>query len=211
MSDFYHSLNEFSLRYKQAYESRLGDLPQFYCGQTLQQSPCVVNHMPDGLATWQPVPRVDQAHLQNLAQALETPLPEALEDYYLKQYAANMGFDSPWGAGELLQCWDEEDVLALQENLIGHVLMKQRLKQEVTFFIGILHDQEERLISLKADHSGVFLETVGRPELVQIAANLPEFLNQLSPWVGPPAQPIKEVEVSKPTIWSQIIGFWRPK
>jgi SecY interacting protein Syd len=84
------------------------------------------------------------------------------------------------GACELLQVWNEEDFERLQQNLIGHLLMKQRLKQSPSLFFG-LTDEEDFILTVINDTGEVALEQVGKPAQEILAPTLAHFIAQLSP------------------------------
>ena len=115
-------------------------------------SPCLVD--PDNVAKdhwvkWQPISRQTDpsANLHHLGTALEIKIPEIIEHFYCAYYADHLAVNLDGRVMTLLQVWNEEDFVRLQENIIGHVLMKRRLKQPDTIFIGVTDDDEE-LISI---------------------------------------------------------------
>ena len=82
------------------------------------------------------------------------------------------------GACELLQVWNEEDFERLQQNLIGHLLMKKRLKQAPTLFFA-LTDEDDFVLSVLNSTGEVVLEQVGRPPQKVISPSLPAFIATL--------------------------------
>ena len=149
---------------------------------------------------WQPAAR-DAADFANLAQALELELHPALAEFYGHFYAGNPGFDAPFGAGELLQPWDEEDFEFLQENLIGHAMMKKKLKQPPTWFIGVMADSNLMLVLDNGDGS-IWLELPGKEPETRVADSLEALFDSLSPRVVLP-EPMP-VEPQRPGFWARV-------
>ena len=147
-------------------------------------SPCLVD--PDNVAKdhwvkWQPISRQNDpsANLQHLGTALEVKIPEIIEHFYCAYYADHLAVNLDGRVMTLLQVWNEEDFVRLQENIIGHVLMKRRLKQPDTIFIGVTDDDEE-LISIIPSSGEVVFEYVGRTPHQIVANSLQEFIGYLT-------------------------------
>ena len=147
-------------------------------------SPCLVD--PDNVAKdhwvkWQPISRQTDpsANLHNLGTALEVKIPEIIEHFYCAYYADHLAVNLDGRVMTLLQVWNEEDFVRLQENIIGHVLMKRRLKQPDTIFIGVTDDDEE-LISIIPSSGEVVFEYVGRTPHQIVANSLQEFIGYLT-------------------------------
>lgn len=120
------------------------------------------------------------ASLANLNEALELIVPPALSDFYCSCFAHHL---EVYFAGKnltLLQIWNEEDFHQLQENIIGHVLMKRRLRQRDTIFIGFTEDDEE-IIAVDVVSQAVVVERLGKEWEVELAPDLPTFIDQLIP------------------------------
>jgi len=144
-------------------------------------SPCL-DHLPqavkvaDALLPWQMVPR--EASLDNLNPALDFTLPIHLQDFYCACYADHLQVKFADKDLTLLQIWNEEDFVQLQENIIGHVLMKRRLKQRDTVFLGFTANDDE-LISMELRSQHIVLEPLGCDNLTTLAKDFPSFVNQL--------------------------------
>lgn len=117
--------------------------------------------------------------LANLDAALEFSLPQALSDFYCSCFAHHLDVHFAGKNLTLLQIWNEEDFSQLQENIIGHVLMKRRLRQRDTVFIGFTADDEE-IIAVDIATQAVVVERVGKEWEIELAPNLPTFINQLT-------------------------------
>ena len=80
----------------------------------------------------------------------------------------------------LLMVWNSDDVKRLQENIIGHIIMKRRLKQRETVFFATTED-DDILLSVLNGSGEVFLERVGQEVSEKLADNLASFIAQLQP------------------------------
>ena len=80
----------------------------------------------------------------------------------------------------LLFAWSAKDFARLQENIIGHILMKQRLKQAETIFFAVTNE-EDMIISLDNNTGEVWVEQVGCKPHKKISDSLVEFIGQLTP------------------------------
>ncbi|CCQ11686.1 Syd protein [Pseudoalteromonas luteoviolacea B = ATCC 29581] len=142
-------------------------------------SPCEVGKADEqGNIAWQPVSR-KAASLTALFEALEVVHNEELSTFYSAFYSANLAARFDGHQIELLQAWSEEDFERLQQNITGHVLMKRRLKQPETIFIG-LTEHDEILITVELSSGKVCLEKVGKRPHHVLASSLGEFLSQIT-------------------------------
>mgnify|MGYP000153264736 FL=1 len=148
-------------------------------------SPCLAGNPdnPDAYCdgdwvAWQPVARAPEP-MSDFTQALGIALTPEITDFYSACFADNLSVHIPEGQVTLLQAWNADDYARLKENLIGHVLMKRRLKQPETVFIG-LPENDSYLISVELDSGHVVLEPVGKPAEMIIATNFSEFLSLIS-------------------------------
>ncbi|WP_017444877.1 SecY-interacting protein [Gayadomonas joobiniege] len=138
-------------------------------------SPCLID-LDKG--TWQPVWR--DADLSNIETALALTLNDTVKQFYTSCYAPSLDASFKEHQLTLLQVWNDEDFEILQENIIGHLMMKKRLKQTATIFIASTSD-DNFLISVKNTSGEVVLEPVGKEPVVVLADSLPEFINRLTP------------------------------
>jgi len=132
----------------------------------------------DGFIQWQATRRETIGSLKDLAAALNLEFPEALNEYYGAFYAGSIIAKIDEHNIELLQTWSEDDFDLLQQNITGHVLMKQKLKQPPSVFIG-LTDQEDLLVTVSVESGEVCLEYVGKKPHHVLAPNLEEFIKAL--------------------------------
>jgi SecY interacting protein Syd len=82
----------------------------------------------------------------------------------------------------LLQPWNQGDFERLQQNLVGHILMKRRLKQPETFFIA-LTDEDDFILTVDNASGEVMLEQVGLLPKELVAPNLATFITSIVPSV----------------------------
>jgi SecY interacting protein Syd len=68
----------------------------------------------------------------------------------------------------------------LQENIIGHILMKKRLKQENTIFFGVTNE-DDMILSINNETGAVWVERVGCKAHKKLADSLNDFIRQLTP------------------------------
>lgn len=129
---------------------------------------------------WLPSLRKEDINLSNLEEALEIKIPIELEQLFCRYYSHELNAEAENGKLTLLQAWNAEDFDRLQKNLIAHVLMKRRLKQDDTLFFAIT-DEDDFILSVALDTGAVMLEKVGKPPHLKIADSLTEFITQLRP------------------------------
>lgn len=151
-------------------------------------SPCVVSN-DDKLTypsqSWQPYLRASREYsasngLQNIEQALETSIPQALQDIFCRYFSRDLNAKAEQGNLVLLQAWNQQDFERLQKNVIAHVLMKRKLKQADTIFFA-LTDEEDFLLSVLLETGEVVLEEVGKEPHKIIAPSLTDFIRTITP------------------------------
>ena len=129
---------------------------------------------------WYPFKRDEKQDLSNLEDALEISIPESLHEYFCRYYSHDINARAEHGALTLIQAWNAADFDRLQKNLIAHVLMKRRLKQDDTLFIA-LTDEDGFVLSVLLKTGEVVLEEVGRVPSKIIAPDLTTFIEQIKP------------------------------
>lgn len=205
------ALTNFQKSYAQAFLDRLGELPR--CYPHGRPSPCLAEgadeHSEEALH-WQWVERKEPANFDNLAHAMEFGLHPDINDFYGHGYAGPLQFDSPWGDGELIQPWSEDDFMLLQQNVLGHLMMKKQLKQEQTWFIGLIGDEEE-MLTVNNDDGSVWREVAGNVPHERLADSLAEFIDKLRPRVAPPTLFVEPqpVAADHPGIFASMKRMWR--
>lgn len=144
-------------------------------------SPCYLASANEGdLVRWLPCRQRDNHSFDNVETALNISLNPEYCEFFTRYYSNNLPAVAKQGQCELLQVWNSDDFERLQQNLIGHLLMKQRLKQTPTLFFA-LTNEEDFILSVQNDTGEVVLEQVGRPPQEIIAPNLSAFIASLNP------------------------------
>lgn len=168
-------LSELHDKFKSHYQQQHGTLPCMYHDADWP-SPCEVGEvLSEQQIQWQAVPQPSKNSLSDLANALECRFPEALNEFYSSFYAGNIIGNVEGHQIELLQAWNEDDFVRLQQNITGHVLMKRKLKHADTVFIG-LTEQDDLLITVELETGKVWLEYVGKRPHHVLADSLEAFL-----------------------------------
>jgi len=175
------ALREFTARYCDAWQQRTGHAP---ASQALYgvPSPCIVATQADEV-WWQPQPFTLPATLEAVERALDLQLQQDVAAFYTAQFAGDMAARFEQRELSLLQVWSEEDFVRLQENLIGHLIMKRRLKQTPTLFIAATESEQE-IVSLCNLSGEIILEQPGSKKREVLAQNIQIFLTNLQPVTG---------------------------
>ena len=144
-------------------------------------SPCYETTAQDGeLVRWSPTLQSPVQSFSNVEEALSLKLNPDYCEYFTRYYSDNLKANAPQGRCELLQVFNSEDFERLQQNLIGHLLMKQRLRQAPTLFFG-LTDEEDFILTVVNESGEVALEQVGKEPSQILAPSLAVFIEQLTP------------------------------
>lgn len=143
-------------------------------------SPCELTPVGDDQVEWKPVLQEQHLDFTAVEQALELQLHQDIKHYYGTWLGGGLAAAHPDGKLLLLMPWHEADCDRLKENIIGHILMKRRLKQRETVFIAVT-DDEQTVISILNETGEVFAERVGKEVERKLADNLAAFLQQLEP------------------------------
>lgn len=129
---------------------------------------------------WWPVAQNDPLDFTGLEQGLGLTLHPSVKDFYATLWGADLPVRHPRGAAGLLLLWHPGDFIRLQQNLIGHVLMKRRLKQRETLFFAVT-DEEDTMLSVLNSSGEVYLEHTGQEVSQLLAPDLLSFLRALVP------------------------------
>ncbi|HEY0921220.1 SecY-interacting protein [Rheinheimera pacifica] len=143
-------------------------------------SPCQVAEAVGDKVQWQPVLQQPPADFSNVERALELELHPDIKSFYQMQYGAGLAAEHSRGKLLLLMVWNNDDVKRLQENIIGHIIMKRRLKQRETVFFATTED-DDILLSVLNSTGEVFVEHVGQEVKEKLADSLADFISQLAP------------------------------
>ncbi|WP_325891857.1 SecY-interacting protein [Grimontia sp. NTOU-MAR1] len=174
------ALWSFSERFVDAWHQKHGSKPKSdaYLGL---ESPCVVQETVE-VVIWQPVQREELADFSNVEEGIGISLHEDIKSFYAAQYCGDMAAKFDEHSLEIIQVWSEEDLPRLQENMLGHLLMQKRLKQNPTIFVAATDDELD-VISICNVSGEVIKERIGTKERMVLAPNIEVFLEQLEPEV----------------------------
>lgn len=136
-------------------------------------------------ADWQPIKRTGVANFKDLENALEMNIHQDVISYYSAYWSDNLSAETDQGYLQLLQPWNPSDFERLQQNLVGHILMKRKLKQPETLFFA-LTDEEDFMLTVDNASGEVMLEQVGLLPKEVLAPNLATFIQSLQPCVAKP-------------------------
>lgn len=142
------------------------------------------NGLSKGEVFWQPANIEKDQGLQfdNVESALELILHPDIKTYFTTIYSESLDAECEEGRLSLLFAWNKNDFQRLQENLIGHILMKKRLKQAETIFFAVT-DEEDMIVSIDNNTGSVWVERVGCEPHKKLADTLAQFINKLIPIV----------------------------
>lgn len=177
------TLQEFASQYISCYQNNHGHLPKIEQDEQWP-SPCEQAETADkGSVCWQPIVIDDeQLSFDNVESALDLTLHQDIKTYFTTLYSDSLDAKCHEGELSLLFAWNYDDFQRLQENLIGHILMKQRLKQDETIFFAVT-DEEDTIISIDNNTGAVWVERVGCKPHKKLADSIAEFISQLTPIV----------------------------
>src|SRR5690554_6238855 len=126
-------------------------------------APCYVGEPSEGFIAWQAVEQEPAVDFANVEQALKMPLHESVKAFFSVYWAGDVDVLFQGHPITLLQVQLPEDADRLQQNLIGHVMMKQRLKQPVTLFIGVAAE-DDLILTVNNETGTVGFEYVGKEQ-----------------------------------------------
>ncbi|MDO6426821.1 SecY-interacting protein [Thalassotalea sp. 1_MG-2023] len=177
------NLNELILHFGQQYlsefKSKLGHYPVVEADEEWP-SPCELTPFNEQLITWQPIKIKGSLNFDNVESALSITLHPSIKTYFTTQYSESIPANCAEGNLQLLFAWSEKDFERLQQNMIGHILMKQKLKQPITLFFA-LTDKEDIILTVDNESGEVWVEKVGAKPHKKVADSLASFIPLLSP------------------------------
>ncbi|AOW78204.1 protein syd [Colwellia sp. PAMC 20917] len=173
------SLSLFSQKYLSQYQERYQHLPLIEKDEQWP-SPCLSDDYDENHQYWQPCEISDPINFDNVEKALEITIHADFKTYFTSLYSDTLDASCEEGALSLLFAWSKDDFQRLQENVIGHILMKQKLKQPLTLFFA-LTDDDNMILSVNNDNGEIWVEKVGAKAHKKVADSLVSFINMLSP------------------------------
>lgn len=178
-SSIHNNLDQFVSDFLSYHQSSGEDLSIPFDSQW--PSTCYTSIVGDGeYVTWRPQFQGAKNTFSNVEKALGISLNNDFCQFFTRYYSENLDAMAEQGPCQLLQVWNDDDFERLQQNIIGHVLMKQRLKQAPTLFFA-LTDNDDFILSVLNDTGEVVLEQVGLPPKEVISPSLGDFIAALSP------------------------------
>lgn len=177
------ALHNFTQRYVSQWQQQTG-LPPASTDLYGIPSPCIVR-TGENWVYWEPKPfPINEGSLEKVATALDIHLQDDIHAFYTTQLAGDMKASFREITLNLVQVWNEDDFIRLQENLIGHLVTQKRLKLSPTLFIATL-DSEIEMISMCNLTGEIILEKFGSKERRVLSSNLTSFLDELGVIVEP--------------------------
>ncbi|WP_371372683.1 SecY-interacting protein [Thalassotalea aquiviva] len=174
------NLDTFLQQFVQHSQNKTGSLPLVEADEQWP-SPCEVGEpSANGMVQWQPAKFDSALSFDNVEKALELRLHDDIKTYFCHCFAESVPATAKDGNLELLFAWSADDFERLQKNVIGHVLMKQKLKQQVTVFFAVTDEEDINLV-INNDSGEVWTEAVGCEPSHKVSDSLAEFIAQLSP------------------------------
>lgn len=171
-------LSEFTQRYCLRWQQERQTAPQN--DQLIGvDSPCLIATNENGI-TWQPQPFTLPKNLDAVSKGVDLIVQPSVVAFYTTQFAAEMPASFEGTSLTLLQSWNGEDFTLLQQNLVGHLVMKRRLKHSPTLFIATT-DDDSTIIAVDNLNGNVILETLGKKQVKVLAPSLGDFLQTLRP------------------------------
>lgn len=169
---------QFGQQYLSDFKNKLGHYPVVEADEDWP-SPCELTPFNEQLITWQPIAIQDELTFDNVEKALSITLHPSIKTYYTTQYSENIPASCQEGNLQLLFAWSAKDFERLQQNIIGHILMKQKLKQNITLFFA-LTDKEDMILTVDNESGEVWVEKVGAKPHQKLADSLTDFIATLS-------------------------------
>ncbi|MTJ02095.1 SecY-interacting protein [Idiomarina piscisalsi] len=171
-------------------ESALDDLIERYVEQlpiryteyvAEWDSPIYGSVVDEDTVEWAPVKQTSPLSFNELESALEITFHDSIKAVFGRWFAGDLSLEYDGHPVTLLQVQSLEDGERLLANLTGHILMKRRLKQPETVFIGLGVENDDLLVSIDNATGQVGLEWIGKEQHECLAESLEEWLATCQP------------------------------
>ena len=204
------ALEDFINKYHQQHLEKLNEAPRHY--PEGEDSACVIGEYKgdvDQYVNWKSVVKEQAENFDNVERALEIELHSDINDFYGKLFSGPIYFNSEFGSGELIQAWNQDNFELLQQNIIGHLMMKKKLKQAATWFIGTI-DESDKMLTVANDDGSVWIEVPGEQPSTKLADSIEDFLAKLTvkPTLPEAPQTQEEAIVEHPGIINSLKRMW---
>lgn len=130
---------------------------------------------------WRPTPQLCPVNFDGLANALGEAIHPDVVTYFSSFWSGSLQAKTREGPLSLIQIWNTEDFDRLIENLIGHLLAKQRAKLPFTIFFATTDPDSELFLSIENSTGRILLEEPGSPPIKEVDPNLVCFLKRVTP------------------------------
>lgn len=181
-SELITALQQFHDRFFQSYQQHHHQQPVIDHDEDWP-SPCEQQPVKEGEAVgWQPVACEPPLSFANIEQALELELHPDIKTYFGSFFSANLTARTTDGELELLFPWSAKDFERLQENILGHIWMKRKLKQNETVFFAVT-DIDDVILTMVNSTGEIWAEKVGKKPHRKVADSMLGFISQLEPVV----------------------------
>lgn len=129
---------------------------------------------------WKPVEIEQALEFDNVGRAMDLIIDPQYSALFCKYYADNINAEHNAGPLQFLQAWSYTDFERLQQNLIGHLMMKAKLKQSPTLFFALTDEDDLNLVVVN-ETGEVWLEYVGKEPHKKVANSLADFIAGCTP------------------------------
>ncbi|MAA62941.1 MAG: SecY-interacting protein [Idiomarina sp.] len=146
-------------------------------------SPIYGTVIDENTVEWTPCRQPEALNFDDLESALEMSFHQSIKTLFGRWYAGDLALDYQGHTISLLQTQSAEDGERLLENITGHILMKRRLKQPETVFIGLGSEDDGLLVTIDNQSGAVGLEWVGKEQHEVLSDSLADWLDNCQPQV----------------------------
>lgn len=174
-------LNDLSKKHIKFWEDMHSSLPKSFVYQDMP-SICKVNDDTDGAIYWKNVVHKSLMRLDGVERGVEITLQNDIHVFYGMQFSGDIQVIFQSAQFNLLQAWNEEDFINLQENIIHHLVTQRKKKRSPTVFIGTTHD-DDIILSICNLTGNVLLEQLSNNKRTILSENLIVFLSNCIPTI----------------------------